>query len=49
VECVAATSEREQQSSLYDLDTHYGTVAGLEEVLAIFGSARENMTMGGRT
>jgi ureidoacrylate peracid hydrolase len=37
VECVAATSEREQQSTLYDLDTHYATVAGLEEILAIFG------------
>ena len=40
VECVAATSEREQQSTLYDLDTHYGTVAGLEEVLAILARAR---------
>ncbi|MBA2337130.1 MAG: cysteine hydrolase [Acidimicrobiia bacterium] len=40
VECVAATSEREQQSTLYDLDTHYGTVAGLEEVLAILVGAR---------
>jgi hypothetical protein len=36
---VAATSEREQQSTLYDLDTHYGTVAGLEEVLAILARA----------
>lgn len=36
VECVAATSEREQQSTLYDLDTHYATVAGLDEVLTIF-------------
>ncbi len=35
VECVAATSEREQESTLYDLDTHYATVADLEEVLAI--------------
>jgi len=40
VECVAATSEREQDSTLYDLDTHYGTVAGLEEVLAILAGAR---------
>jgi ureidoacrylate peracid hydrolase len=40
VECVAATSEREQESTLYDLDTHYGTVAGLEEVLAILAGAR---------
>ncbi|MGH8957247.1 MAG: cysteine hydrolase family protein [Acidimicrobiia bacterium] len=40
LECVAATSEREQESSLYDLDTHYGTVAGLEEVLAILSRAK---------
>ena len=41
VECVAATSDREQESSLYDLDTHYATVADLEEVLAILaGSGR---------
>jgi ureidoacrylate peracid hydrolase len=40
VECVAATSEREQESTLYDLDTHYATVAGLEEVLAILAGAR---------
>jgi ureidoacrylate peracid hydrolase len=39
VECVAATSEREQESTLYDLDTHYATVAGLEEVLAILAGA----------
>ena len=39
VECVAATSEREQASTLYDLDTHYGTVAGLDEVLAILAGA----------
>lgn len=43
VECVAATSEREQESTLYDLDTHYGTVAGLEEVLAILAGARRLM------
>ncbi|HKX75966.1 MAG TPA: isochorismatase family cysteine hydrolase [Acidimicrobiia bacterium] len=41
VECVAATSEREQDSTLYDLDTHYGTVAGLEEVLAILAGAQQ--------
>ena len=35
-DCVAATSEREQDSSLYDIDTHFGTVAGLEEVLTVF-------------
>jgi ureidoacrylate peracid hydrolase len=34
-ECVSATSEREQESSLYDIDTHYGTVTSLEQVLAL--------------
>lgn len=38
VECVAATSDREQESTLYDLDTHYATVTSLDEVLAKFGS-----------
>ena len=40
VECVAATSGREQESTLYDLDTHYATVTGLEDVLAILAGAR---------
>lgn len=35
-DCVAATSEREQESSLYDIDTHFGTVSGLEDVLNVF-------------
>jgi ureidoacrylate peracid hydrolase len=30
VECVAATSKREQLSSLYDIDTHFGEVTSLE-------------------
>ena len=34
-ECVSATSEREQESSLYDIDTHYGTVTSLEQALAL--------------
>jgi ureidoacrylate peracid hydrolase len=38
-DCVAATSEREQDSSLYDIDTHFGTVAGLEDVLTLFERA----------
>jgi ureidoacrylate peracid hydrolase len=33
-EGVAATSDREQASSLYDIDTHYGTVAAMDAVLA---------------
>ncbi|MBA3947053.1 MAG: cysteine hydrolase [Herpetosiphonaceae bacterium] len=32
-DCVSATSEREQASSLYDIDTHYGTVSSLEQIL----------------
>jgi ureidoacrylate peracid hydrolase len=34
VECVAATSERQQEANLYDIDTHYGTVTDLEQILA---------------
>jgi len=37
-ECVMATSPREQESSLYDLDTHYGSVVDLEAVLGIFST-----------
>jgi ureidoacrylate peracid hydrolase len=37
-ECVAATSDREQASSLYDIDTHYGKVASLDDVLRILAS-----------
>ncbi len=36
-DCVAATSDREQASSLYDIDTHYGTVTGIEAVLDVLG------------
>ena len=48
IDCVAATSEREQQSTLYDLDTHYATVTGLDEVLAIL-SLQERSDVGGST
>ena len=34
-QCVAATSEREQASSLYDIDTHYGSVTSLDHVLSL--------------
>ncbi len=34
-DCVSATSDREQASSLYDIDTHYGTVTSLEHVLSL--------------
>jgi len=33
-ECVMATSEREQESSLWDIDTHYGWVMSIKEVLS---------------
>ena len=35
VECVAATSPQAQATSLYDINTHYGTVAPLAQVLAL--------------
>jgi ureidoacrylate peracid hydrolase len=38
-DCVAATSDREQDSSLYDIDTHFGTVARLDEVLTLLDRA----------
>jgi ureidoacrylate peracid hydrolase len=34
VECVAATSAAQQESSLYDIDTHYGSVSALEDLLS---------------
>ena len=34
-DCVAATSQREQESSLYDIDTHYGTVTDVDTVIAM--------------
>ena len=37
-QCVSATSEREQASSLYDIDTHYGSVTSLERVLDLLAS-----------
>jgi len=33
VECVAATSPQAQETTLYDIATHYGTVMHLDEVL----------------
>jgi ureidoacrylate peracid hydrolase len=38
-DCVAATGPREQESSLYDIETHFGTVSTLDEVLAVFDRA----------
>jgi ureidoacrylate peracid hydrolase len=34
-DCVAATSPEHQETHLYDIDTHYGTVLTLDEVLAM--------------
>ena len=33
-DCVSATSEREQASTLYDIDTHFGDVVTSEELMA---------------
>jgi nicotinamidase-related amidase len=41
VECVAATSPQAQATSLYDIETHYGTVTPLAEVLALLKAQRE--------
>jgi ureidoacrylate peracid hydrolase len=35
IECVAATTPQAQATSLYDIDTHYGTVAPLGQILAL--------------
>jgi ureidoacrylate peracid hydrolase len=35
VECVAATTSQAQETSLYDIDTHYGTVTHLDQVLSL--------------
>jgi ureidoacrylate peracid hydrolase len=35
VECVAATTPQAQETSLYDIDTHYGTVAHLGQILPL--------------
>jgi ureidoacrylate peracid hydrolase len=34
-DCVSATSEREQASTLYDIDTHFGDVVTSEELMTI--------------
>jgi ureidoacrylate peracid hydrolase len=38
VECVAATNPQAQATSLYDIDTHYGTVAPLAQVLSLLST-----------
>ena len=37
-ECVMATSPEHQETHLYDIDTHYGTVLGLDRLLAELNS-----------
>lgn len=39
-ECVMATSDQLQQSHLYDIDTHYGSVLGLKELMGAIGSSQ---------
>jgi len=38
-DCVAATSERQQEAHLYDIDTHYGTVTDLKTILSLLKNA----------
>jgi ureidoacrylate peracid hydrolase len=38
VECVAATNPMAQESTLYDIETHYGTVTGVDKVLPLLES-----------
>jgi ureidoacrylate peracid hydrolase len=40
-ECVMATSPEAQAVHLYDIDTHYGDVVTLEQVLRAYGAAEE--------
>jgi ureidoacrylate peracid hydrolase len=40
-DCVSATSDREQASTLYDIDTHYGDVVTSESLLAGHKNATE--------
>ncbi len=49
VDCVAGTSPREHESSLYDIETHYGIVTSLEEVLALLGPGLATGAAGRRT
>ena len=41
VECVAATSPQAQATSLYDIETHYGTVTPLAQVLSLLKAPQE--------
>lgn len=38
-DCVMATGDREQESSLYDIETHFGEVSTSEQVMAMMGKA----------
>ena len=40
-DCVAATSDQLQESHLYDIDTHYGTVLALDDLLKMMMEARQ--------
>jgi ureidoacrylate peracid hydrolase len=41
VECVAATSPAQQESSLYDIETHYGTVTDLNTLFSLLPAVQE--------
>ena len=40
-DCVMATSDQLQDSHLYDIDTHYGTVLGLNELMRMMAPSAE--------
>jgi ureidoacrylate peracid hydrolase len=40
-ECVAGSDVREEESTLWDIETHYGTVCPLDDVLRVVGTARQ--------
>jgi ureidoacrylate peracid hydrolase len=39
-DCVMATGEREQESSLYDIETHFGDVSTSDHVIGMMGKTR---------
>ena len=43
-DCVAATGPREQESTLYDIETHFGDVSDLQDILAILNRSPQQAT-----
>jgi ureidoacrylate peracid hydrolase len=46
-ECVAATGPREQESTLYDIETHFGEVRAIDEVIAMLDASLAISRAGG--